>query len=200
MGKITVSKSLAASQLVYVFSSLCTNGKFIKELHIVEIVNLFFSLLWNKKGDKIKYDTIINDYPKGGLKMIDIQSFNKSLKAMWTKNISMMLTKENGIFSLIFFYPDWVHKWVMKVKHLKDELDNFLTGNDFQTKYRAQVCLLKYFVVLTSVKALWNTCRNSFTKNTVYVCFFTNYILSWKSASLLGIIVLRMYIPYPQST
>ena len=88
----------------------------------------------------------------------------------------------------------------MKVKHLKDELDNFLTGNDFQTKYRAQVCLLKYFVVLTSVKALWNTCRNSFTKNTVYVCFFTNYILSWKSASLLGIIVLRMYIPYPQST
>lgn len=64
--------------------------------------------------------------------MIDIQSFNKSLKAMWTKNISMMLTQENGIFSLIFFYPDWVHKGITKVKHLKDELDNFLTGNDFR--------------------------------------------------------------------
>ena len=69
-----------------------------------------------------------------------------------------MLTKENGKFSLIFFYPDWVHKGITKVKHLKDEFDNFLTGNDFQTKYRAQVCLLKYFVVITSIKALWNTC------------------------------------------
>ena len=28
---------------------------------------------------------MINDYPNGGLKMIDIQSFNKSLKATWIK-------------------------------------------------------------------------------------------------------------------
>ena len=63
IGKITVLKSLVASQLVYVLSSLHTNAK----------------------GDKIKRDIIINDYPNGGLKMIDIQVFNKSLKATWIK-------------------------------------------------------------------------------------------------------------------
>jgi len=28
---------------------------------------------------------MINDYPEGGIKMIDIISFNKSLKAVWVK-------------------------------------------------------------------------------------------------------------------
>ena len=28
---------------------------------------------------------MINDYPEGGIKMIDITSFNKSLKAVWVK-------------------------------------------------------------------------------------------------------------------
>ena len=31
---------------------------------------------------------MINGYPEGGLKMIDIASFNKSLKATWIKKIS----------------------------------------------------------------------------------------------------------------
>ena len=49
-------------------SLLRTNEKVIKELN-----SPFFSLIWNQKGDKIKLDTIINDYSNGGLKMIDIQ-------------------------------------------------------------------------------------------------------------------------------
>ena len=81
VGKIAVIKSLAASQLVYVLSPLLgTNEKAIKEVN-----NIFYSFLWNQKGGKIKRNVIINDYSNGGLKMIDIQSFNKSLKAMWIK-------------------------------------------------------------------------------------------------------------------
>ena len=79
-GKIIVLKSLVASQLVYVLSPLHTNAKVIKEVN-----KLFFSFLWNGRGDKIKRDIIINDYSNGGLKMIDIQSFTKSLKATWIK-------------------------------------------------------------------------------------------------------------------
>ena len=60
IGKITVLKSLLASQLVYVLSSLHTNAKVIKEIN-----KLFYSFLWNGKGDKIKRDIIINDYPNG---------------------------------------------------------------------------------------------------------------------------------------
>ena len=74
IGKIRVLKSLVASQLVYVLSSLHTNAKVIKEIN-----KLFYSFLWNGKGDKIKRDIIINDYPNGGLKII----INKSLKATW---------------------------------------------------------------------------------------------------------------------
>ena len=95
IGKIAVLKSLVASQLVYVLSPLRTNAKAIKEVN-----KLFFSFLWNDKGDKIKRDIMINDYSNGGLKMLDIESFSKSLKATWIKKY---LNKENrGKWKLFF--------------------------------------------------------------------------------------------------
>ena len=78
--KITVLKSLVASQLTYIFSPLQTNNKVIKEIN-----GMFYNFLWNDKGDKIKRNIMINDYPEGGLKMIDIDSFDRSLKAVWIK-------------------------------------------------------------------------------------------------------------------
>ena len=48
IGKVTVLKSLVASQLVYVLSPLHTNENIIKEVN-----KLFNSFLWNGKGDKI---------------------------------------------------------------------------------------------------------------------------------------------------
>ena len=53
---------------------------------------MFYNFLWNDKGDKIKRKVMINDYSEGGLKMIDIVSFNRSLKATWIKRY---LDKEN---------------------------------------------------------------------------------------------------------
>ena len=53
---------------------------------------MFYNFLWNDKGDKIKRNILINDYSEGGLKMIDIASFNRSLKATWIKKY---LDKEN---------------------------------------------------------------------------------------------------------
>ena len=35
--------------------------------------------------DKIKRNIIINEYSDGGLKMIEIFAFNKSLKTIWIK-------------------------------------------------------------------------------------------------------------------
>ena len=79
-GKITVLKSLIASQLVYILSPLTTNHRVLKEIN-----SLFYDFLWNGKGDKIKWEVMINDYAKGGLNMIDIESFNKGLKTTWVK-------------------------------------------------------------------------------------------------------------------
>ena len=76
MGKITVLKSLIAS-LLYILSPLPTEHYILNEMN-----KAFFNFLWNGKGDKIKQDIMIGDYSQGGLRMIDIQSFNKALKTM----------------------------------------------------------------------------------------------------------------------
>ena len=47
---------------------------------------MLYDFLWDSKGDKIKRTEIINDYHKGGLKMIDIQSFDASLKTKWVQS------------------------------------------------------------------------------------------------------------------
>ena len=80
IGKIVVLKSLAASQLVYVLTSLQ-----FKEFIIKEINKLFYEFVWDGRGDKIKRKVMINDFNDGGLRMLDIESFNKALKCSWIK-------------------------------------------------------------------------------------------------------------------
>ena len=82
LGKITVIKSLLASQLVYVLSPLPTPNGYLKEIN-----SLLYNFLWDGKGDKIKRTQMINDYTKGGLKMLDIVSFNNALKAKWVQRL-----------------------------------------------------------------------------------------------------------------
>jgi len=77
LGKITILKSLVASQLVNVLSPLPTNHQAIKELN-----EAFYHFLWDRKPDKMKRNVIINEYNSGRLKMIDFFSFKKSLKTI----------------------------------------------------------------------------------------------------------------------
>ena len=78
LGKITVIKSLLASQLVYILSPLPSSHHDLKE-----IKDVFFKFLWDGKQDKVKRTEIINDFAGGGLKMLDLQCFNRALKAKW---------------------------------------------------------------------------------------------------------------------
>ena len=80
IGKISVIKSLVAPQITHILSPLQSNPQIMNEINA-----LFFNFLWNGKGDKIKRNVVIRDYPDGGLKMLDIISFNKALKAVWIK-------------------------------------------------------------------------------------------------------------------
>ena len=95
IGKITVLKSLAASQLVYLLAPLHSNHHAIKEIN-----DMFYHFLWNGKGDKIKRKVMINEPGKGGLKMIDLCTFNKSLKTTWVKKY--LDTTNNGKWKLLF--------------------------------------------------------------------------------------------------
>ena len=80
IGKITVLKSLVASQVIHLLSPLQTNAQIIKQLN-----DLFFDFLWNSKGDKIKRNVITQNCGNGGLGMIDISSFNKAIKSVWIR-------------------------------------------------------------------------------------------------------------------
>ena len=77
MGKSTVLKSMIAFQLVFILSPLPTEHCILNGINKA-FFNLFF---WNGKGDKIKRDIMIGDYSQGGLRMIDIQSFNKRTRS-----------------------------------------------------------------------------------------------------------------------
>lgn len=71
---------MIASQVIHLLSPLQVNSQIIKQIN-----DLFFEFLWNSKGDKIKRNVITQDYGNGGLRMIDIASFNKALKSVWIR-------------------------------------------------------------------------------------------------------------------
>jgi len=79
LGKITVIKSLALPILVHPLSVL----QHPSSESLKEIENIFFNFLWNGKRDRIKRDVLINDFSEGGLKMVHIESFSKSIKMPW---------------------------------------------------------------------------------------------------------------------
>ena len=60
---------------------------------------MFYHFLWNSEGDKIKRKVMINKPEYGGLKMIDLYSFNKSLKQHGLKS-----TTKNGNRTLSLIY------------------------------------------------------------------------------------------------
>ena len=95
LGKIVVLKSLIASQHVYILSPLPT-----KHAALDEINNMFYDFLWSGRGDKIKRDVMISDYKNGGLRMIDIKSFNKALKSTWVKKY--LDNDHHGKWKLLF--------------------------------------------------------------------------------------------------
>ena len=64
--------------MVYLLSSLPTPQKTLQDVNTI-----LYDFLWGGKGDKIKRTEMINNYNKGGLKMIDIRNFNTSLKVKW---------------------------------------------------------------------------------------------------------------------
>ena len=71
--------------------------------HLKEIRNVLFNFLWDGKPDKIKRSEIINDYAEGGLKMLDIQSFNRALKAKWIQKYLDPQNKGKWKLLLAFF-------------------------------------------------------------------------------------------------
>lgn len=81
IGKVLIIKTFAISQLVYLLTVLPDPPKpFFRELH-----SLFYKFIWSNKPDKIKRSVLLNQKCNGGLNMIDMELFSKSLKCKWVK-------------------------------------------------------------------------------------------------------------------
>ena len=103
---MTVIKSLVIPKFVYLCSLMPVADEFVKELN-----RLVYKFLWNGTDKATRLSTI-NDYAKGGLKMIDLDCMIKSLRLAWLQRIynvtegpwkwclSHLLAKFGGLFLL----------------------------------------------------------------------------------------------------
>jgi len=89
-GKVTVIKSLVIPKFVYMRSLMSVADDFVKELN-----RLIYKFLWNGT-EKATRLSAINDYAKGGLKMIDLDCMIKSLRLAWLQRINITLRKARG--------------------------------------------------------------------------------------------------------
>ena len=80
-GKVKIIKTLALSKLVYFLINIPRPPDNIMQ----EVNRLCFNFLWDYKPSKIKKEMIIKNYKHGGMSMIDLNNYNKSLKISWMK-------------------------------------------------------------------------------------------------------------------
>ena len=83
LGKVLIIKALIIPIFTFIVSSCVIPKKYKKEIE-----SKCFKFIWNGKADKVKRNTLIGDFEKGGLKMIDIESYFISLKASWVSRLA----------------------------------------------------------------------------------------------------------------
>jgi len=109
IGKITVLKTFALPKIIYPLTVLEGPNESI----VNELKTKMFKFLWNDKPDKIKQTQIIQDYTRGGLKMIDIESFIAGLKASWIKRfIYRPESKLTALYS--YFLENYGNFFILK--------------------------------------------------------------------------------------
>ena len=83
IGKITVVKAMVISKIVHILSALPDpNSEDVKALN-----SIIFKFIWSDAPDKIKRKKLVQNYDRGGLRMIDLVSFIKSMKIAWVKRL-----------------------------------------------------------------------------------------------------------------
>ena len=107
--EILIIKSLILQK----FTFLATSCK-VPDSYLKEIESCCFKYIWEGKNDKVKRNTLIGEYQKGGLRMIDFDSYFAALKASWVSK----LTTTN--------MPNWK---IIPTKYFNNLGKNFLVFN-----------------------------------------------------------------------
>ena len=78
IGKILISKSHGISNLIFSM----TMGE-MKNEHSKNAQDAINKFIWGYKPPKVKHTTLIGPFEKGGLKTIDIETMNMSIRLAW---------------------------------------------------------------------------------------------------------------------
>ena len=83
IGKICILKTFIIPRLTTLFMTIPRPSP-----RTIKLLNkLFYSFIWDYKPDKISRAKLTQGYPKGGLKMTDVDAFITSLKISWIKRL-----------------------------------------------------------------------------------------------------------------
>ena len=130
IGRVTVCKSLIISKITHILMSLPTPS--VDTFKVLE--TLLINFIWKNKRHEVSKETLYRDIEDGGLNMINIREFEKSLKLTWLRKFI------NGT-------PDWSEfAYNSKIDRL------------FQTDSLYHQYLLK-----TSRNEFWHSVINSYT-------------------------------------
>ena len=130
-GKIVLLKTLAISKVTMSLSLLPVDKQIIGELK-----KMFFNFIW-KSTERIKRNTLIGDYQDGGMKMIDVELFEKSLKASW---VTKLYGKQNALNPVAKLCMDKICKNQLILLHGTYDKKSTLVLNSLPTFYREVLC------------------------------------------------------------
>ena len=97
-GRITVLKTIVISKLNHLFIALPNPTE---EL-INNLQKKFFHFIWQSGTDRIKRDTLMQEYDKGGLKMINLKNYMLALKSTWIRRLIVNTSKYVSIFETMY--------------------------------------------------------------------------------------------------
>ena len=83
LDKVLIIKTLIISIFTFIVSSCVIPEKYKKQIE-----SKCFKFIWNGKPDEVKRNTLIGDFEKSGLKIIDIESYFISLKTSWVSRLA----------------------------------------------------------------------------------------------------------------
>ena len=165
-GKNLILKSLAISKLVYNFTVLEVLPDIIKVIN-----KIFFNFLWHKT-ERIKRNVLINDFQNGGIRMIDVESTVRALKAAWIPR----LLSDNGNCGIL---DQYLTNSKVSVKVLIEG------GVTDQKVFPKEICLPQFYIdCITS----FNLCKDKPNTNVhsfLVQPIWCNDMFKWKGKCII---------------
>ena len=93
-GRITVLKTTIISKLNHLFIALPNPDTTI----IDKLNKAFYNFIWQSKADKVKRSILVQEYNKGGLKMIELNKFIIALKTSLIRRLVVNDSKYKSLF------------------------------------------------------------------------------------------------------